>query len=384
MKAGAEPRPYRVSVDQSELDELAQRLRRTRFSADLPAAHDCGVPLDRVRALVDYWRHSYDWRHHEAALNAYPQSLMRIDGIDVHYLHVRSAAPETFPLILTHGWPMSVVEYLDVIDLLTSHRSDQGTGFDVVVPSIPGFGFSGPIREPGWNRQRIARAWAELMHRLGYRTYGAHGNDVGGMISLELGRVDPEHVTAVHVTQTFSLPSADRRELAGLSASDLARLERSERFLRKSGAYLALQSTQPQTLAHALSDTPAGQLAWNLQLFDETVSDDYILTNTMIYWLTNTAGSSALTGYFEPRHADQPEGPTTVPLGVAVFDSDMFQSLRPLAERDHAGIVSWNSYRTGGHHPAHQVPSILAEDMRRFFNAHRDTGSTGSSSSLAT
>ncbi|MDA1365628.1 epoxide hydrolase family protein [Glycomyces algeriensis] len=374
MKAelGGDPRPWRLDVDQSVLDDLGERLRRTRFAPDLPA-RDCGVPAARVRALVDHWRGSYDWRRHEAALNAFPQFLIRIDGIDVHFIHVRSPAPRAFPLILTHGWPMSVVEYLDVIDLLTANEPDEGTGFDLVIPSIPGFGFSGPIREPGWDRQRIARAWAALMHRLGYRRYGAHGNDVGGMIALELGRADPDHVAAVHVTQTFSLPSADRSELAGLSEADRARLDRSERYLRESGAYLALQGTRPQTLAHALSDSPAGQLAWGLQLFDESVGDDYLLTNTMIYWLTSTAGSSALTGYFEPRQANRPAEPTTVPLGVSVFDGDMFQSVRPLAERDHANIVAWNRHRTGGHHPAHQVPRILVQDMRRFFTGFAST-----------
>jgi epoxide hydrolase len=354
--------PFRVDFPAAQLDDLAERLRRARFVPELPGGgdRDLGVPTERVRRLVDHWRHGYDWRAWEAALNRHPQHRTRIDGLWVHFLHVRSPRPDALPLVLTHGWPMSVFEYLDLIDRL---RGD----FHLVVPSLPGFGLSDPPAEAGWGRTRIAGAWAELMHRLGYDRYGAHGNDVGSPISLELGRLDPDHVTGVHVTQVFSLPSGDPGELTGLDEADADRLCGSQAYIRDKGAYLQLQATQPRTLAHALGDSPVGQLAWNLQVFDDTVDPDYILTNTTLRWLTNSAGSSALAGYAEDARGRRPAAPTTFPLGVSTFAGDAFLSVRSLAARDHARIVRWTDHPTGGHHPAHQVPDLLAADLRAFY-----------------
>ncbi|MFC5184538.1 epoxide hydrolase family protein [Actinomadura harenae] len=352
-------RPYRVDIPQESLDDLAARLAATRFTRPLPG-DGLGVPADRVRRLVEYWRDGYDWRLWERRINAHPQFLTEIDGLDVHFLHVRSPRPDALPLILTHGWPMSVAEFLPLIDRLSD-------AFHLVVPSVPGFGFSGVPREPGWNRHRIAAAWAELMRRLGYERYGVHGNDVGSLISIELGRLDPDHIAGVHVTQIFSLPSGDPAERARLGPDDLERLNVLERFMATRGAYLGLQSTQPLTLAHALSDSPAGQLAWNLQLFGDTVSDDYILTNASIYWLTDTGGSSAMTGYYGNK---PPAEPSSFPLGLAGFGDDFFPSIRPFAERDHAAITHWNTYDKGGHHAAQEQPQVLADDLRAFFTAH--------------
>ena len=362
-RAVTEPalRPFRVAVDQGELDDLSDRLGRARFTPDLPG-RDVGIPVERVRRLADHWRHRYDWRRWEAELNRHPQFLARVDGVDLHHLHVRSPAHGALPLLLLHGWPMSVVEWLDLIAPLT----EGAPAFDLVIPSIPGFGFSGVPAEAGWDRSRTARAFAGLMRLHGYDRYGVHGNDVGASIALELGRIDPEHVTGVHVTQVFSLPSGDPAELAALDDEDRSRLDRSLRFVRERGAYLQLQATQPQTLAHALADSPLGQLAWSLQLLDG-VSDDYLLTNVATTWFTRTAGSSALTGYLEPARAAPPSGPTTVPVGVTTFDGDVFLSVRALAERDHADIVSWNRRPGGSHHPAHHEPAVLADDLRRFF-----------------
>jgi len=382
-RKAAAVRPFRIDIAQSDLEDLADRLDRTRFVPEIPGSNDFGVAARRVRPLVECWRNRYDWRAWEALINIHPQFVTRIDGLDVHFLHVRSPAPNAFPLLLTHGWPMSIVEYLSVIGPLTDPPAHGrvGQAFDVVIPSIPGFGFSGPVLEPDWNRHRVARAWAQLMDRLGYFRYGVHGNDVGAIISIEVGRVDPDRVAGVHVTQVFSLPSSDRRELAAMDDDDRDRVRRSEWFIRNKGAYLQLQSTQPQTLAHALGDSPVGQLAWNLQLFGDDVTDDYVITNVMIYWLTNTAGTSAVTAYFEPGQAPRSPELTTTPLGVATFADDVFQSVRPLAERDHGAITSWNVYGTGGHHAAHTVPGVLVDDIRRFFRPLLEGTSDDTSSS---
>jgi pimeloyl-ACP methyl ester carboxylesterase len=332
------------------------------------AGDDYGVSNASVRALVERWRDGYDWRAWEARLNQYPQFSTEIDGQDIHFLHVRSPEPGATPLLLTHGWPMTVVEYLDLIGPLTdprAHGGDPATAFHVVIPSIPGFGFSGPTKERGWNRYRIARAWAELMRRLGYERYGLHGNDGGSLISPEVGRADPEHVIGVHETQVFSFPSGDPAELATLSAEDRGRVEFLGWWLQNGGAYDKLQSTAPQTLAHALADSPVGQLGWNAQLLGG-LDPDYVLTNVTIYWLTNTAASAARL-YYEDFHAkDKPTTPTTVPLGLANFQND-FKSMRPFAERDHQNIVSWNFYDRGGHHATQDAPDLLIADIRAFF-----------------
>jgi epoxide hydrolase len=362
--------PFRIQIPAADLADLADRLERTRFTGELPGVGgEYGVSLEYVHGLVEYWKNGYDWRVHEARLNAYPQFTTEIDGQTIHFLHVRSPEPDATPLILTHGWPTTIVEYLDVIEPLTNpraHGGDPADAFHLVIPSVPGFGFSGPTNERGWNRYRVAKAWAELMRRLGYERYGAHGNDSGSLISPEVGRVDPEHVIGVHVTQVFSFPSGDPSELDGFSEEDLGKVRFLQWFYENMGAYDKLQSQAPQTLAHALADSPVGQLAWSAQLFGDAVSRDYILTNVMIYWLTNTAASSARL-YYEDAHAtDTPPEPTTVPLGLANFAND-FPSIRPFAERDHKNIVSWNVYDRGSHFAAHDAPDLLIPDIRAFF-----------------
>jgi pimeloyl-ACP methyl ester carboxylesterase len=353
-------KPFRVEIPQAQLDDLAQRLARTRFTNEIPGAgYEYGVPLEYVKPLHDYWRDGYDWRHWEARLNSYPQFTTEIDGQNIHFIHVRSARPDALPLILSHGWPMSIVEFLDVIEPLSQD-------FHLVIPSLPGFAFSGPTHERGWNRYRIARAWVELMRRLGYERFGAHGNDAGSLITPEVGRVAPENVAGVHVTQVFSFPSGDPAEFASLSEEDMGRVRFLEGFWQSQGAFHGLHSALPQNIGHALADSPVGQLAWSGQLFGDAVSMDFALTNVMIYWLTNT-GASSIRLYYEDAHAAAPTEPTTSPLGLANFKHD-FQSIRPFAERDHKNIVSWNFYEVGGHYSAHEVPEILAADIKEFFS----------------
>lgn len=369
--------PFRIDVPQARLDDLADRLRGALYPDELPGVGDAyGVPAGRVRALTQYWLEEFDWRAVESELNAYPQFTTEIEGEDIHFLHIRSSRPDATPVILTHGWPGSILEYLDVIVPLTEPESADAPAFHLVIPSLPGFGFSGPTRSTGWNRFRTARAWAELMARLGYQRYGAIGNDGGSMVSPEIGRIAPGNVIGVHVTQLFSFPSGDPAEFEGLSEADMAALQHLQWFHENKMAFNTLHSQQPQTLAYALADSPVGLLGWNAQLFGESLDARFVIANVALYWLTGTAGSS-LRFYYEDAHAtEQPTEPTTVPTGLAMFAGD-FQSIRRFAERDHSKIVSWNSYDTSagtggandaaGHYAAHEAPAVLVGDIREFF-----------------
>jgi epoxide hydrolase len=378
-------RPFRIDVPQVDLDDLADRLTRTRWTNELPPEErgggvqtssvppgwEYGVPLDYVKNLVEYWRGDYDWRAWEARLNSYPQFTTTIDGQNVHFLHVRSTEPYALPLILTHGWPNSVVEYIGLVGPLTdprAHGGDPADAFDVVVPSLPGFAYSGPTTEAGWDAQRTAKAWAELMRRLGYARYGAHGNDAGAIVAPLQGRLDHDHVIGVHVNQIFSFPSGDPAELEGLTRAELQYLEFLQGFFERS-VHDKVQEAQPQTIAHALADSPAGQLAWSGQLFGYALSPDEILTNASIYWLTNTAASAARF-YYENRHAEHSTEPTTAPIGLASFAYD-FRPIRRFAERDHANIVSWSEFDSGSHWAAHDAPDLLVGDIRQFFRRFR-------------
>jgi epoxide hydrolase len=383
-------RPFRIQVPQADLDDLADRLARTRWANELPLdasgpqhgpvppGWQYGVPVGYVRDLVNHWQHHYDWRAWEARLNAYPQFTTTIDGQTVHFVHVRSPQPDATPLVLTHGWPNTFLEYLDLVGPLSdprAHGAKAAEAFHVVVPSLPGFGFSGPTRQPGWDAQRTARAWAELMRRLGYQRYGAHGNDAGAVVAPWQGRVDPDHVIGVHVNQIFSFPTGDPDELQGLTPQELGSLQFLQGFVDHA-VHDKVQAAQPQTIAHALADSPAGQLAWSGQLFGNALSHDHLLTNVAIYWLTNTAASAARF-YYENAHAPQPDGPTTVPMGLASFAFD-FRPIRRFAQRDHANIVSWSQFDRGSHWAAHDAPDLLTADLRQFFTRlHSPRGTRG-------
>ncbi|HEX6195342.1 MAG TPA: epoxide hydrolase [Jiangellaceae bacterium] len=359
-----EIRPFTINISQEDLDDLGRRLAEVRWTNEIPGSSGSyGVSVDRTQHLVEYWRDEYDWRAWETRLNSYPQFTTEIDGQNIHFLHIKSGRPDALGLILTHGWPGSIVEFLDVIEPLTEK------GFHVVIPSIPGFGFSGPTHDSGWNNTRIATAWAELMRRLGYERYGAAGNDAGAMISPEVGRVDPEHVVGVHVSQAYSFPSGDPSDFDGLSDDDQKAVERLNWFWQNMGAFNILQSQQPQTLAHALEDSPAGLAGWNGQLMDETLDDEFVVTNLAIYWFTRTAGSS-MRLYYENNQDGGPGEPTSVPLGLAGSSGD-FHGVRRFAERDHGNIVSWNVYDVNSHYLAHSAPDLLADDIAKFYTELR-------------
>src|SRR5439155_14693168 len=259
-------RPFRIAVPQADLDDLHRRLDNTRWPTELPGAGwDRGVPLDYLKELAGFWRTSYDWRAAEARLNRFPQFTTDIDGANVHFLHVRSPEPDATPLIMTHGWPGSVAEFLDVIEPLTDprrHGGDPAEAFHLVIPSPPGFGFSGPAPQSGWNVTRIAGAWAELMSRLGYHRYAVHGDDIGTWIALTVAGMNLGPVIGAHVDFLLTPPSGDPAELAGLREQDTERLAQMGRWLEQRSGYMKIQATRPQTLAYGLADSPVGQLAW--------------------------------------------------------------------------------------------------------------------------
>jgi epoxide hydrolase len=379
-------RPFTIDVPQADLDDLRERLHRTRFPGPLPGdGWDVGVPVGYLRELVGYWADSYDWRAQEKLLNSFPQFVTEVDGQRIHLLHVRSPREDALPLVLTHGWPGSFVEFLDVIGPLTdpaAHGGDPADAFHVVVPSLPGFGFSSPLREGGWTFPRIADAWIELMRRLGYERYGVQGGDLGAAVSPEVGRRARERVVGVHANGTLGMPvwGPDDAEVATLPPLDQDRVARVRTFMEKEFGYIAVQSTRPQTLGAALVDSPVGQLAWILDKFrdwthprealpDEVIDRDRLLTNVMIYWLTGTAGSAAYVGYAQPNAWGAPEPPSGVPTGVIAFAHDV--AVRRYAEVSHA-ITRWTDVpERGGHFAALEEPGMLVDDVRAFFRELR-------------
>ncbi|MEV6534910.1 epoxide hydrolase family protein [Streptomyces sp. NPDC051639] len=390
--------PFRVSIPDSDLDDLRHRLDRTRWPDELPdAGWDYGVPRDYLRELAHYWRHEYDWRAAETRLNQWPQFTTTIDGANIHFAHIRSPEPDATPLIITHGWPGSIVEFERITGPLTdprAHGADPADAFHLVLPSIPGFGFSGPTRDKGWEYHRVAAAFAELMHRLGYHRYGTQGGDWGSAISRELGRIRADHVIGVHLNL---IPGAGATaeptevELAALSPAERERTraswERMQAWSRDKQGYADIQSTRPQTLAYALADSPVGQLAWIAEKFKEwtdsaerpedAVDRDHLLTNVMLYWLTGTAGSSGRI-YYERAHAayqGKPPEPSTVPTALAAFPQENFIVLRHIAERTN-NIVRWTEFDRGGHFAAMEQPDLLVGDIRDFFRSLRDANAS--------
>jgi pimeloyl-ACP methyl ester carboxylesterase len=333
------------------------------------------VPVEYLRGIVDRWV-AYDWRVWEARLNRFPQFTTRIDGQLIHFLHVRSPHPGALPLILTHGWPGSVAEFLEIIGPLTD-PADPADAFHVVAPSVPGHGFSVPLESSGWNHARIARAWASLMARLGYERYGAQGGDTGSVVSPLLGQVDASHVVGVHINGGLAYPSVEPGDLEHLNDVELERLAAAERLRAVGTGYAELQGTRPQTVSFGLSDSPVGQLAWILEKFwewtdparplpSEAVELDHLLTDVSIYWFTNTSASSANL-YYENRQAAGELRPG-VPTGVAVFPTD--PAIRRVLERRHR-IVHWSEFTRGGHFAELEAPDLLVDDIRAFFRLVR-------------
>ena len=350
--------PFRIDIPQADLDDLADRLARTRWPDEIPdAGDDYGLPLHRMRDLVEHWRTAYDWRKHEAQLNELPQYTTEIDGQRVHFIHVRSTNPDALPLILTHGWPGSFLEFVPMIERLT------GT-FHLVIPSIPGFGFSGPTHERGWGFERVAKTWATLMDRLGYDRYGAQGGDWGSVISRELARIAPDHVVGVHLNY-LPTPPIPGLELTG---QDEVRMGKITALLAERPAFQTLMATTPQSIAYGLHDSPTSLLAWIGERFDEwadpasKLSDDELLTNVSLYWLTGTANSASRLR----KESTKPAPTCDVPIGVAVLPQDITQAVRPIVEQTYQ-VVQWTEFDRGGHFAALEVPDLLAADITTFF-----------------
>jgi pimeloyl-ACP methyl ester carboxylesterase len=369
----ADIEPFQIDIPPSDLTDLNDRLARTRWPEQLPGdGWARGVPVSYLKDLAEYWRTGYDWRGHEAKLNEFAQFTTEIDGLAIHFLHVRSPEPDAVALILTHGWPNSVVEFTKLIGPLTdprAHGGDPAHAFHVVVPSIPGFGFSGSPKEPGFSVRRVGRLWAELMDRLGYDRYGVQGGDLGAYIAPEVARAAPEHVIGVYVNGGLGFPT--EADLPVLDADERAFYVQMQQWATLGTDHHGLLRVAPQTFAYGWQDSPVGLLAWQMQKFQEftptaavpelAIDRDQLLTNVTLYWLTGTSGSSSWFMYDNTGFA-WPEGQNLVPTGVYSGPP----GIRRLAER-HNKIVHWPTAGPSGHFVAMEVPDALAADLRTFF-----------------
>ncbi|MFB6826259.1 epoxide hydrolase family protein [Streptomyces virginiae] len=397
-------RPFLIDIPQAHLDDLCSRLAATRWPDELPGVGwSRGVPVTYLKDLAEHWRTAYDWRAHETALNEHPQYMTTIGGQNLHFLHVRSPESGATPLMLLHGWPGSVADFLDVIGPLSdprAHGGDPADAFHLVVPSLPGFAFSTPLAGPGMGAATMAAALTRLMSRLGYLRYGVHGYDTGSWVAPEMGRQAPDHVTGIHVNAMITFPAGVEGETNGLTEAEQRRWQAMQNL---NDGYLQCNSKRPQTVAYALTDSPVGQLAWIVEKFKEftdpedglpedSIDRDRILTEVSLYWLTGTAASAAQVYYEEiSAHAwteaaadDGSNGPGTeqntnwgngqddwaadrrgtVPTAVLVSTHDV--TIRRWAERDH-NIVRWTELDRGGHFLAMEAPDLLVSDLREFF-----------------
>jgi epoxide hydrolase len=386
-------KPFRIDVPQAAIDDLRDRLARTRWpeavgrgDGEPDDGWSRGVPADYLRDLAEYWATGFDWRAQEAALNRHPQFTTVIDGQPIHFLHVRSPEPDALPLVVTHGYPSSFAEFLDLVGPLTdprAHGGDPADAFHLVVPSLPGFGFSSPLAGPGWEASRTARAWTELMRRLGYERYGAHGGDIGAGVSGDLGIHDPDRVVGVHVSTDPSalalLGGMLPDESEDMTPAQKARLAELQAWEADGRGYLQIQTTRPQTVAYGLTDSPVAQLAWIVEKFrewtdpafdlpEDAVGRDRLLTTVSIYWFTGT-GASAARFLYEAAHAERGWGAMSpVPTGMAVFGVD--EMIRYVLNRD-GRIGHWSEFREGGHFPALEAPDPLTGDIRAYFRPLR-------------
>lgn len=364
--------PFKIAIPDAQLVDLRTRLANTRLANEISGTGwSYGISGDFVTRAIERLRDGFDWRAQEAAINSHPQFVTEIHGQTIHFLHVKSQAANAVPLLLLHGWPSSFVEFLGAIGPLTK------AGFDLVIPSLPGFGFSGPTREAGWNDGRIANAMLELISRLGYQRFGVQGGDAGAIIAPAIGRAAPDRVIGVHVNAAtmgfIPLGPIDPSEIASFSEAEKSRLQRLQQFMAERFGFNALQSSRPQTLAYGITDSPAGLIAWLGDMFagfgdsPDAVDQDKFLTNVLVYWFTGTAASS-IRLYFENAHdpeAWSPKPNSGVPTGVAVFARDEV-AIRRFGEPGNT-IVRWTEMDSGGHFAAMEVPEVWAEEVAAFF-----------------
>jgi pimeloyl-ACP methyl ester carboxylesterase len=389
-------RPFRVNVPNADLADLKRRLAATRWpSKELVADRSQGVQLATMRELARYWSTEYDWRKAEARLNAYPQFVTKIDGVDIHFIHVKSRHPNAMPLIMTHGWPGSVIELLETVGPLTDPTSHGGTpddAFHLVLPSLPGYGFSGEPTQLGWESGRIARAWAELMRRLGYTRYVAQGGDVGASVTDAMGRQAPEGLIGIHLSLLAgALGIADR--LPAKSEQERAAHKALATFRTNGFGYFLEQSTRPQTIGYSLLDSPVGLAAWLLdhdtdsyykisRAFVErkpvgNLTREKIIDNITLYWLTST-GASAARWYWEfgqflaaAGAAGQTPPPVKVPVGFTVFPGEIWAAPRSWVEAVYPGLAYFNEVDRGGHFAAWEEPQLFSTEVRAAFRSLR-------------
>jgi microsomal epoxide hydrolase len=378
--------PFRIAVPDPVLTDLRERLARTRFPDEIPGSDwGYGTALAYMRELVPYWKDRYDWRAAEARLNALPQFRGEVGGLRIHFIHQRGKGPKPFPLVITHGWPGSVAEFVKIIGPLTdpgAHGGDAADAFDIVCPSMPGYGFSDHPREPGMDPERIAALWAELMAGLGYPRFGAQGGDWGSMVTTYLGYRHPAVVAGIHLNMVIAFPPDPANPADGLTQDELIPLMEAQQFLKEETGYQRIQGTKPQTLSYALNDSPAGLAAWIVEKFrtwsdcggevERRFSKDELLTNVMFYWVTETANSSCRL-YCETIRADKfpPSNfRVEVPTGCAIFPREILRPPRAWAEKLY-NVKRWTPMPAGGHFAAMEEPALLVDDIRAFFRPLR-------------
>ncbi|GAA1987298.1 epoxide hydrolase family protein [Microbacterium pumilum] len=368
--------PFSIAVEDADLDDLRDRLARTRWSDESPAdGRERGIRAAELRELADAWRSDYDWRAHEERLNRIPQFVTEIDGQRVHFLHARCDREDAPALLLTHGFPSSNVEFARLVDLLTD--PSNGPAFHVVAPSLPGYGFSTPLSGAGWSMGRIADAWIELMRRLGYRRYGVHGGDIGAGVSGMVASRDPEHVVGIHVVTDPMTAASAATFIPGMADSldasdpiDQLILERMAAFRNDASGYLAIQNTRPQTIGYGLTDSPTFLLAWIVEKLQEWTDVDLdpelILTLVSVAWF-GRAGASAAHTLYDQAHSSEWGGPVTVPQSFTVFGAD--ETVRRVMRSPED--ARWVEFGNGQHFPAMELPEVLAEDVQAFFGPLR-------------
>jgi epoxide hydrolase len=379
--------PFRIDVPDHDLADLRDRLRRTRWPEPETAGWSQGVPLGYLERLCAYWAEGYDWRACEARLNALPQYRTGIDGLAIHFLHIRSPRADALPLVITHGWPGSIVEFLKVIGPLTDpakYGGDPADAFHLVCPSLPGYGFSGKPAAPGWGIERIASAWADLMARLGYQRYGAQGGDWGTSVSTLLAQQDAEHIAGIHLTPPLAPP--DPATFGYLTDAEQAALASLELSIQWESGYSAEQSTRPQTVGYGLVDSPAALCAWIIEKFwawtdhsgdlETVLTRDELLDNLMLYWLPGTGASAARLYWESIRQVNrwisgQVSETIDVPVGCSIFPKEIQRPSRRWAARRFTDIRYWNEPAAGGHFAAFEQPEQFVTEVRSFFRIVR-------------
>jgi pimeloyl-ACP methyl ester carboxylesterase len=377
--------PFTVDISDADLEDLQRRLSTTRW----PDKETCddwsqGIPLAYTRELAGYWAREYDWRRCERELNRWPQFRTRLDGIDIHFLHCRSPHADALPLIISHGWPGSVLEFRHIIDALVdpvAHGGSAADAFHVVIPSLPGYGFSGKPTGTGTSVERIGRMWGELMARLGYSRYVAQGGDWGSMITQSIGQTEIDHCAGIHITMPIVTP--DPETMNDLTPNEQAALEAMTFYAQWDSGYSKQQSTRPQTLGYGLADSPVGQMAWVVEKFhawtdcerdgikhpEHVINRDELLDNVMLYWLNNTGASSARL-YWESFNNPSMQ-PIAMPTGCSIFPKEIFRSSRRWAEQRFQNLIHWNELSQGGHFAALEQPDVLVNELRTCFRSLR-------------